>query len=269
MSKVIETIQNRNKLSLVVQIDAGQKADKLAFVQHGYTGHRLEPHIVAVVEAFLENGYRVVSFDTTNAAGESGGRVQDATYTNYITDLGDVIQWASSQEWFQEPFILAGHSMGAQSVAWYTANHAEQVSAVLALAPPVNYELYTSTMPEGGAQWRVAGVKKKRLSSGKSCLVSWQTIESIKPYDLLGVAHAITVPTLNVVGDMDQSCPLAHQKQFMNLVSSSDASLRVIKGAQHSYRNAKSNLVGDEIQTLHSVVSVWLSSINTENSTSD
>lgn len=258
MATQVQSVTNRNNLRLVVQVDANDSSNKLAFVQHGFKGHRHQPHIVAVVEALLECGYRVVSFDTSNSIGESEGRVEDATYDNYIADLEDVIQWAAQQEWYQEPFLLAGHSMGAQSVAWYAAHHPEKVEKLLPLAPPVNYDLYIATMGDAGKKWQAAGYKEVMHSSGLMLRASWNTPQSIERYNLLPVAPNITMPVLNIVGSHDEPCPISSQKQFMARLGSSDQQLSIIDGAQHSYRNAATDQVGSEISQMRTIIARWL-----------
>lgn len=66
----------------------------LAFVMHGLGGFKEQPHLQVMAKAFLANGYTVVRFDTTNTFGESDGRYEDATTTNYYEDLEAVIAWA-------------------------------------------------------------------------------------------------------------------------------------------------------------------------------
>jgi len=62
--------------------------------------------------------------------------MEDASITSYYEDLEDVISWAQSQEWYQEPFALAGHSLGGICTALYAEHH----SAILnTLGPYSNF----------------------------------------------------------------------------------------------------------------------------------
>ena len=58
---------------------------------HGLGGFKEQKHIQTFADAFLENNFTVVLFDTTHTYGESEGKYEDATTTNYYEDLEDVI----------------------------------------------------------------------------------------------------------------------------------------------------------------------------------
>ncbi|MBT4335499.1 hypothetical protein HOD65_03435, partial [bacterium] len=110
LEKVI--IKNRKGQGIVVLLEIAPDQKGLAFVMHGLGGYKEQPHVEVFAKAFLDNNYSVIRFDTTNTFGESDGNYEDATISNYYEDLEDVIEWAKNQEWYQEPFCLAGHSLG-------------------------------------------------------------------------------------------------------------------------------------------------------------
>src|SRR5690606_4155772 len=101
-----------------VVVENKDNSSNLAFVMHGLGGNKEHGHIRAMSEAFLENDYTVVTWDAVHTFGESqGGLYEDATITNYHSDLEDVIAWAKQQSWYVEPFVLCGHSLGGISTA--------------------------------------------------------------------------------------------------------------------------------------------------------
>jgi len=112
-------IQNRKNQKLAVLVDQPENPKGLAFVMHGLGGFKEQPHIKIFAQSFQGAGYIVVRFDATNTFGESDGNYEDATTTNYYEDLEDVIGWAKTQAFYQEPFFLAGHSLGGICVALY------------------------------------------------------------------------------------------------------------------------------------------------------
>lgn len=254
------TITNRNGLKLVIKVDTPERATGLAFVAHGLTGTKDQVHIRAATEAFLDNGYRVISFDATHSIGESDGDVFDVTYDTYVSDLEDVIAWAKTQPWYIQPYTLCGHSMGAQSTTWYAENYPDEVAQLVALAPVVNYELYFSTMGEKGDQWKARGYKEKKSSRmpHEILRIGWGVVESVKQFNILPLADQLSMPVLGVVGEMDEPCPLAHQRMFFDEIASKDKTLKVIPGAQHSYRNANTLEYGVEVEELKHVIHDWL-----------
>src|SRR3990167_2091167 len=103
-------IKNRKNQKICVVLEKNTEQKGLVFIMHGLGGSKDELHIQTFAKTFRDNGFTVVRFDTTNTFGESDGDYADATTTNYYQDLEDVIKWAGSQDFYQEPFYLTGHS---------------------------------------------------------------------------------------------------------------------------------------------------------------
>lgn len=85
-------IKNRKEQNISVIIERNESQKGLAFVMHGLSGFKEQTHIETIANAFKEKGFTTVRFDTTNTFGESDGRYEDATTTNYYEDLEDVIK---------------------------------------------------------------------------------------------------------------------------------------------------------------------------------
>jgi dipeptidyl aminopeptidase/acylaminoacyl peptidase len=254
-------IKNRRGLKLVTQVDALQNPKNLVFIAHGQAGFKEQGHIQAATDVFLENGYRVVRFDATHSLGESDGDILDVTYDNYIEDLEDVINWASKQGWFKQPFCLCGHSMGAQSTAWFAENHPDQVSLLVALAPVVNFNLLISTFnPRHRKSWQELGYNEKKSNSkpGAKFRVGWGVNESLKKFDLLPNADKLSMPVLIVVGENDDPCPPKHQQIFFDAIAGNNKKLEEIKGLDHNYRPLGSKV--QKLEELKRVVNDWLKS---------
>src|SRR3989344_7367385 len=145
-------IKNRNDKKIAVVVDKNQKSKGLAFVMHGLGGFKEQKHIQTFADAFREKGFIVIRFDTTNTLGESDGAYEDATVTNYYEDLEDVIGWASGQRWYQEPFYLAGHSLGGLSVALYAEKYPEKVKGLIPISTVVSGKLSEDAHMEFGAE---------------------------------------------------------------------------------------------------------------------
>ena len=161
------TIKNRKKQNVVVIVEQSTPQNGLAFVMHGLGGTKDRPQIIAITEVLKQNKYSVVRFDTTNTFGESDGNYEDATTTNYYEDLEDVINWASKQSWYQEPFVLFGHSLGGISTALFTEKHPDKVRALAPLSTVVsgNFSIKTHN-EEHLKQWKKEGFREEISSSG-------------------------------------------------------------------------------------------------------
>ena len=258
-------IKNRHGLKLVIQVDSPDNPQNLAFVCHGRGGAMIQTHIQAFGQAFLENNFRVVYFDSTNSLGQSGGDMLNLTYDTYFADLEDVISWSRQQPWFQEPFALCGHSLGAQAVAWYAEHHPNAVKYLAPIAPVVNFELYSKTMAPGYLEkWQKDGfvAEPSRSLPGVIGKTGWGLVESQKKYDLLPMADKLTMPVFFMAGEFDQPCPYENQIILFDRIPSKNKKFVKIGGAEHSFRNAKTQVYGKEVQEAKQVLSSWLRDVN-------
>jgi len=236
------TIKNRKGQNIVVLVEKAENQKGLAFIMHGLGGFKEQPHIQTIAETFRENGYTVVRFDSTNTLGESDGNYEEATITNYYEDLEDVIKWAETQEWYQEPFALAGHSLGGISVALFAENYSEKVKAVAPISTVVSGKLSMEARerykPKELKKWRETGWQegKSRARPGVIKRLPWSHMEDLMKYDLLLKVDKLTMSVLLIVGEQDESTPLDHQKILYQALPG-PKELHIIKDAPHTFRD--------------------------------
>jgi len=232
-------IRNRKRERVVVILERAKEQRGLAFVMHGLGGFKEQPHIEIFASAFYERGFTVVRFDTTNTYGESGGRYEDATTTNYYKDLEDVISWASGQEWYQEPFALAGHSLGGICTALYAENNPKKVLALAPISTVVSGVLSAEAGKHEGLieSWRRTGWREYESESqpGRIKRLPWSHMEDRLKYDLLPKVSNLTMPVLLMAGSEDESTPPEHQKILFDKLPGKKE-VHVIEGAQHTFR---------------------------------
>lgn len=231
-------IENRKKQKIVVLVDEMENQKGLAFVMHGLSGFKEQPHIIIMAESFKENGYTVIRFDTTNTFGESDGDYEDATTTNYYEDLEDVIKWAGGQKWYQEPFVIAGHSLGGISTALYAENYSEKVKAVAPISTVVSGVLSVEEKkkyePERFKKWQETGWDEEKSCSKPGVIkrLKWSHITDRLKYDLLLKVKNLKMPVLLIVGEKDKM--LESQKIFYDALPG-EKELHIIKGAEHTF----------------------------------
>lgn len=240
-------------MTVVVEVAQPQKG--LAFVMHGLGGFKESPQTRAVADVLHESNYTVVTFDTTNTFGESEGRYEEATTTNYYEDLEDVIAWAATQSWYKEPFVLAGHSLGGLCTALYAQRHPEKVKALAPLGTVVSGKLRLENpyRKEENEEWKKAGWREEESASKPGVIkrLPWSHMEDCLKYDLLPQAHKLTMPVLLVVGERDESCPSEHQK-ILYAALPGPKELHVIKGAPHTFKDPT------HLAQLAKILRVWI-----------
>ena len=237
MSK--EIIKNRKEQNIVTLVEETEPQKGLVFVMHGLGGFKEQAHIKTISEAFKERGYTVVRFDTTNAVGESDGKLEFATVTNYYKDLEDVIEWTKKQKWYQEPFCLAGHSLGGFCVFWYTINHPGKVKAIAPISAFISGKIFIETLKakESIEEWEKRGYREWESSSKPGLIkrLNWSfALDSLK-YDLIVGAEEIKVPVLIIVGDQDTDTRLEHLKILYEKLSTKKE-FHIIKGGPHTFK---------------------------------
>ena len=201
MASKKEFINNRQGIKIAVLIDQKDKQTGLVFVMHGLGGFKEQPHIQIIADAFLKNNYTVVRFDTTNTLGESGGNYENATTTNYYEDLEDVVNWATKQSWYQEPFVLSGHSLGGISVALFAEKFPEKIKAIAPISTVVSGQLsieqHQKINYEEFKNWEQTGYLEK-VSNSKPGIIKklkWSHITDRLQYDLIPKVEKLTMPT--------------------------------------------------------------------------
>jgi alpha-beta hydrolase superfamily lysophospholipase len=235
-------IKNRKGENISVLIEKSSNAKGLVFIMHGLGGFKEQDHIATFADAFKEKEFTVVRFDTTNTLGESGGKYENATITNYYEDLEDVIKWAQEQEWYQEPFALSGHSLGGICSALYAEKYPRKV---LALAPistvvsgKLSVEAHKRDDAEDFAKWEKTGWKEEESQSKPGIMkrLPWSHIADRLKYDLLPDASKLTMPVLLITGENDTSTPPDHiQILFEALPGPKEC--HIIKNAPHTFRD--------------------------------
>jgi len=233
-------IKNRKDQNIVVIVDQTTNPKGLVFVMHGLSGNKEQPHIVTFAEVFKEKNYTVVRFDTTNTFGESDGKYENATVTNYFEDLEDVIAWAKTQSWYIEPFCLAGHSLGGISIILYAEKHPKEIKGLAPISTVVSGSLSIETPMYRNVwhNWEKTGWREEISTSqlGRIKRLPWSHMIDRLKYDVLLKADKLTVPVLLIVGGNDEGTPYEHQKLFYDKVAGRKE-IHVIENAPHTFKD--------------------------------
>lgn len=247
-------IKNRKGEKVVVIVEGDKNKEGLAFVMHGLGGFMTQPHIEAMAQAFLENDYTVVRFDTTNTFGESDGNYEKATTTNYYEDLEDVIKWAEDQIWYQQPFCLTGHSLGGICIALFAENFPTKVKGLAPISTVVSGQLSQKSPKTNPIleEWQKTGWREEMSSDGKRFKkLPWSHMEDRLKYDLLEKIDKLTMPVLLIVGNQDKHTPVEHQKLLFDQLPG-DKEFNVIKDAPHTFRTEQ------DITEVRNTIKAWI-----------
>ena len=113
--------------------DRSEKKVPLVIIQHGYTGHMEEPHILAIAKAMTDNGFAALRIELYGH-GKSGGEFRNHTVPKWVSELLTVIDYVASLD-FAEEIYLTGHSQGGLAVILAAAMKRDVIKALIPLAP--------------------------------------------------------------------------------------------------------------------------------------
>ncbi|PIS05335.1 MAG: hypothetical protein COT81_01625 [Candidatus Buchananbacteria bacterium CG10_big_fil_rev_8_21_14_0_10_42_9] len=254
MQKVF--IKNRKNQNLAVIIEEHSSPKGLAFVMHGLGSFKEQAQIETVAKAFRDADCTVVRFDTTNTLGESDGDFALATTTNYYEDLEDVLKWSTEQDWYQEPFILAGHSLGAICSGIFTQKFPKKVKALALLSAVVSGKLSAEASASEVKEWEAKGwqLRESRSKPGTPMIkLPWSHMVDRMRYDLLPQAKKLTMPVILIVGDEDETTPVKHHKILYKALPGKKK-LEVIIGGSHGLR-------GPALPELYEICLQWIANL--------
>src|SRR3989344_680376 len=246
-------IASRENKRIAVVVEAAHPQKGMAFVMHGLGGSKTQMHIRTFINTFKENGYTVVSFDTTNTFGESDGNYEDATTTNYLSDLEDVISWSAEQKWYMEPFVLCGHSLGGLCTGLFAEKNQKKVKALAPLATTVSGTLSMKHQnQEELNQWKETGLQIKKSSSIPNITkkLKWSHMEDRMNHDLLKHVDKLTMPTILIVGEKDESTPPIMQKILFDKLPGKKE-MHIIKNAEHGFKEK------EQLSEVKSILNNW------------
>ena len=222
--------------------DDADRTCPLVIVQHGFTGHMEEEHIVAIARALLETGFATLRTELYGH-GKSGGAFMDHTLFKWLSEMMTIIDYARGLR-FVSDLYLCGHSQGGLAVMLAGAMKRDVIRSIIPLSP-------AAMIPDDARRGSVLGItfdpdhvpdvlemEDGRKLGGTHVRVSQMIC--VEP-----AIDAFKKSVLIIHGDEDETVPL--QVSVDAAKRYQDARLVVIHGDDHCY-NYHLDQVVDEIK---------------------
>lgn len=252
-------VSNRHGKKLAVIVDKPKNPQGLAFVLHGLGGFKEQKPIEIIAKVFFDNGYTTVRYDSSHTIGESEGDYGDANVTNHIEDLEDIIDWASRQDWYIEPFCLSGHSLGGGCVMWYATDNPEKVKGLAPVATTASGEIVMSRYREDDlAIWDKTDIQEVESVSKPGVIkrLNWaQFKDDIMNYDIFTRLDKMTMPLLLLVGEKDKGTSPEDHKRIFAGAAGKNKKLKIIKGADHDFRRKQ------DLKEIYKIFDNWINNL--------
>jgi pimeloyl-ACP methyl ester carboxylesterase len=256
------TLQNRKGQNVVGLLKKPEGEIRgTCIVQHGWSGKKDQAHIVAIQNAFFENGFQTFNFDTTNSFNESDGEYSKSRLGLHYEDFEDVTKWAQKQGWFVGPLALTGHSMGGYAAARYAEDYPDEVALTAPIAPVVSGELrkaaYLKFDPEDLEEWEKQGVLIKESGTNPGLIkeAPYEAFVEMQNHNLLPAAKKLTMPVFLLTGSEDTSIPPEHVQKLFDVIPGNKKTFKIIQGAPHTY------VTEAHLKELKDLMSDWISSV--------
>lgn len=212
-------IKNRKGFKMSIRINVNDKNTKLVFLEHGLSSRKEYPHMQVLEDVFSEYGYNVINMDATNSINESESSDEGITTTGHYEDLVDVIEWTKTQDFYKEPFALAGQSLGAISVVRYAGQYPNKVDLLIPCAFPY-YNYIEDELNDFAKEVIKNGFcDKVSKSTGKVLRLKTAYVEDIKKLDLTEQIQKITANTYVVVGSKDNQKHLKNSRSLFQMLN--------------------------------------------------
>jgi pimeloyl-ACP methyl ester carboxylesterase len=216
------------------------------------------PTLGQLAGALADAGFLAVRYDK-RGNGQSGGRGESATISDYADDARAIVRWLGERKDVDPKRIaIIGHSDGAW-VALLAASREKRVAAVASIAGPSStgaellleqqqHALDQLNLPAAEREKRVA--LQRQIQSAAITGKGWEAIpvemrqqadtpwfQSFVAFDLSRVIDDVRAPLLFVHGEIDREVPVAHLDRLVDLArkQSDSKSIEVVmvRGINH------------------------------------
>jgi len=228
------------KLSGILNIPKTQPPFPAVIICHGFKGYKEQGHLKTLAVELSKKGIVSFRFDFGNGVGESYGKLEDITFTQYLQDLRSAVNYLFKQNFIDQKRIgLAGHSLGGQLILHYAPTD-KRIKVLADLAGVVS---------RGDGKTNIEQKVKKRFEEAKkSGYFFVYSKRNRKKYrikigyyfDLLkyntpGQIKKIKIPVIIIHGLKDKSVSLKHSQLAWRLLKG-EKKMIVISGAPHTWR---------------------------------
>jgi pimeloyl-ACP methyl ester carboxylesterase len=216
------------------------------------------PTLAQLAGALAEGGIMAVRYDK-RGYGQSGGRAESATLSDYAEDARAVVKWlAARKDVDGRRIALVGHSEGAW-VALLAASRERRIAGVVSIAGPsrTGAELILEQQQHALDQMNLSDEERtkrvalqKQIQSAVLTGKGWDAIppamrkqadtpwfQSLLAFDAAKVIDDVRQPLLLVHGELDRQVPVAHADRLAELArkegKSKSVDVVIVRGVNH------------------------------------
>jgi len=256
------TFKNNKKQRLVgiLNLPEGKGLFPAVIICHGFKGYKEQLHLKTIAAQLAKNGIVALRFDFGNGVGESYGKLENITFTQYLGDLKTAIDYISKQKFIDKKRIgLVGHSLGGQLILTYTPTD-KRIKVLVDLAGVVfrgggKTHMEKTIKPQLKQAERTGYFFIKSKRTGNKYKIKTIYYFDLLKYDTPAQVKKIKTPVLIIHGSKDETVDLAHPRLAYRLLKQ-PKKLVIIPGAPHTWRG-KDDPGGKFQKKINPIVVSW------------
>ncbi len=260
LKKVYFKNHRKQKIVGILHLPKGKPPFPAVIVCHGFKGYKEQGNLKTLATTLVNQGFAVLRFDFGNGVGESYGKLEDITFTQYLGDLKSAVNYLAKQKFINKKRIgLAGHSLGGQLILHYAPT--DRRIKVLADLAGVASRGDGDTHIEKEVNTQSALIKKfgyffiKSKRTGKKYKIKIGYYFDLMNYNTPAQVKKIKVPVLIIHGAKDESVPLRHSYLAYRLLKQ-PKKLVIIPGVPHTWRG-KADPGGKYQKKINPIIVGW------------
>ena len=204
----------------------------IVILVHGFTSNKNSKSWTKLVEVLDKNNISSFRFDIYGH-GESKGKIEDLTITEAIDNVIQAINFLKNNRYLK--IGLVGSSFGG-CASIIAASKTKDLLFLGLKSPVSSYEERAKKLltKKEIKEWKKKGYRILG-NYGVPIKMKYSYYEDFKNNDGYKVASKITIPTLIVHGNTDESVPIKQSIKLSKLIPS--CQLKIVVGANHRYTN--------------------------------
>ncbi len=218
---------------------ASKEKYPLVIIEHGYTGHMEEPHLLAISKAVNDNGYASLRIELYGH-GKSDGEFKDHTVLKWFHEMMTVIDYAAHLD-FVSDIYLAGHSQGGLTAILAAAAERDRIKALIPLAPAIIIRDAARQGRSFDVEFDPDHIPDELKMDEEHTLRG----DYFRAAQLLPVEEAIRMydgPVLIIHSDTDETVPVSYAVEAARLYR--DCELKIITGDTHCFDRKVDEVAG-------------------------
>lgn len=201
-----------------------------------------------LADCLSSGGFTVLRFDFSGN-GESGGRIEDSTYTKMLGETREAVGILEKRGMGR--IGIAGHSMGAM-LSLLAAHEDKRIAAVGFIAGSSQAARVREVFPQPAIEQAEKEGSSEAFVYGRNITLKREFLLDVEKYNVGHAAAMLGRPILVVHGTKDEIIPPFHARQIHAWATGKKA-LEMMDGVDHLFRDEA------HLKALQGIVCSWFS----------